>query len=68
MTRLCLLGLLASLGLATPCLAQTADEDSVARRPRPDFDPDGMRIPDTGLLLFPTTTTLGSHLGVPSPV
>lgn len=55
--RLRLLGILVGVWLAPPCLAQTAEEDSVAHRPRPDFDPDGVMIPDTDLLLYPTLQT-----------
>jgi hypothetical protein len=32
--------------LALPALAQTAEEDSVARRPRPDYDAQGVAWPD----------------------
>src|SRR5579859_5247487 len=55
--RLRLFGIVVSVWLAPPCLAQTAEEDSVAHRPRPDFDADGIMIPDTDLLLFPTAQT-----------
>lgn len=48
-----LLPLLTGL-MALPCLGQTADEDSVAKRPRPDFDAEGIGVPGTNLLLFPS--------------
>lgn len=51
--RLWLLPLLTGL-VAFPCLGQTADDKSVTKRPRPDFDAEGIELPETDLLLFPS--------------